>query len=282
MSQAGSGGRAAAERQPPPSGLTGARERARQPRGNASRRHLYSLGGEELAHELAEHHRLPVGDEVGIPRPSPRGAKHESLDGVLDVGGRGAVAPSADPREAPALDHPHHRRKQRRIADAPREAGTDDHRLEAVPVRGQHQLLGARLGGAVQRRRVRAQRCCLVDAHQRLAGEQRRLGTHVHKAPHAGLGARAQGIARALHVAAAEVLGLAPIAERRRGVERELAPLGVKELEPLATALFLKREQPDANDETLAARLHTIKPHVSVDAARVALQKVGGWMAERA
>jgi hypothetical protein len=40
----------------------------------------------------------------------------------------------------------------------------------------------------------------------------------------------------------------------------------VKELEPLATALFLKREQPDANDETLAARLHTIKPHVSVDA----------------
>ena len=63
-------------------------------------------------------------------------------------------------------------------------------------------------------------------------------------------------------------------------VMRELAPLGVKELEPLATALFLKREQPGANDETLATRLHEIKPHVSVDAARVALQKVGGWMAE--
>jgi hypothetical protein len=65
-------------------------------------------------------------------------------------------------------------------------------------------------------------------------------------------------------------------------VMRELAPLGVKELEPLATALFLKREQPAANDETLAARLHTIKPHVSVDAARAALRKVDGWMAERA
>jgi hypothetical protein len=64
-------------------------------------------------------------------------------------------------------------------------------------------------------------------------------------------------------------------------VMRELAPLGVKELEPLATALFLKREQPGANDETLATRLHEIKPHVSVHAARVALQKVGGWMAER-
>jgi hypothetical protein len=63
---------------------------------------------------------------------------------------------------------------------------------------------------------------------------------------------------------------------------REFAPLGVKELEPLATALFLKREQPHANDETLTIRLREIKPHVSVDAARVALQKVGGWMAERA
>jgi hypothetical protein len=64
-------------------------------------------------------------------------------------------------------------------------------------------------------------------------------------------------------------------------VMRELAPLGVKELEPLATGLFLKQEQPHATDETLATRLHVIKPHVSVDAARFALQKVGGWMAER-
>jgi uncharacterized protein YwgA len=65
-------------------------------------------------------------------------------------------------------------------------------------------------------------------------------------------------------------------------VMHELAPLGVKELEPLATALFLKRERPDANDQTLAATLHEIKPHVSVDAARVALQKVGEWIAATA
>lgn len=62
-------------------------------------------------------------------------------------------------------------------------------------------------------------------------------------------------------------------------VMRELAPLGVKELKPLATALFLKRETAEANDEALAAQLHEIKPHVSVDAARAALRKVGGWMA---
>lgn len=65
-------------------------------------------------------------------------------------------------------------------------------------------------------------------------------------------------------------------------VMRELAPLSVKELEPLATALFLKREQTDSNDERLVARLREIKPHVSVDAARATLQNVGGWMAERA
>jgi hypothetical protein len=58
--------------------------------------------------------------------------------------------------------------------------------------------------------------------------------------------------------------------------------LGVKEVEPLATALFLRRERPEATDETLAARLHEIKPHGSVDVARVALQKGGRWMAERA
>jgi len=61
-------------------------------------------------------------------------------------------------------------------------------------------------------------------------------------------------------------------------VMRELAPLGVKELEPLATALFLKREQPEASKDALATRLHEIKPHVSVDLARAALQKVDGWI----
>lgn len=59
-----------------------------------------------------------------------------------------------------------------------------------------------------------------------------------------------------------------------------LAPLTVKQLEPLATALFLKREQPAANDARLAERLHDIKPHVTVDEAKVALKKVEGWITE--
>jgi hypothetical protein len=65
-------------------------------------------------------------------------------------------------------------------------------------------------------------------------------------------------------------------------VQRELVPLKVKELEPLATALFLRRENASASADQLAGRLHEIKPHVSVDAARGALKRVEGWIAERA
>ncbi len=63
-------------------------------------------------------------------------------------------------------------------------------------------------------------------------------------------------------------------------VLRELAPLGVKDLEPLATALFLRRENDKASLDDLAERLHQIKPHVSVDAARRAIGKVERWMAD--
>jgi hypothetical protein len=65
-------------------------------------------------------------------------------------------------------------------------------------------------------------------------------------------------------------------------VQRELVPLGVKELEPLATALFLRRENDSASDDELSGRLHEIKPHVSIDAARGALAKVERWIAELA
>lgn len=65
-------------------------------------------------------------------------------------------------------------------------------------------------------------------------------------------------------------------------VVSELAPLTVKQLEPLATALFLKREQPEKDDDRLADRLHEIKPHVPVEAAKAALRKVAAWMADNA
>ena len=75
-----------------------------------------------------------------------------------------------------------------------------------------HGLLGPRLRRRVERRRVGAQRRALVDLDERLAGEQRRLGTDVHDAPHAGLARGLQHVARALHVAVLEVRAGAPVA----------------------------------------------------------------------
>ena len=136
------------------------------------------------------------------------------------------MAPAADPGEAPAADQLDHHRQQRRVADAPHEARAHDDRLEAIAVGGHDGLLGARLGRAVEGGRVGAQRRRLVDVDERLAGEQRRLGADVDEAAHAGVGAGPQCVARALDVAALEVLPPAPVAEHRGRVKCELAALG--------------------------------------------------------
>ena len=57
-----------------------------------------------------------------------------------------------------------------------------------------HRLLGLRLGRRVERLRVGPQRRRLVDVHERLAGQQRRLGADVDEAPHAR--PRAQAVER--------------------------------------------------------------------------------------
>ncbi|HUF10166.1 MAG TPA: hypothetical protein VMO47_12640 [Rhodothermales bacterium] len=58
----------------------------------------------------------------------------------------------------------------------------------------------------------------------------------------------------------------------------ELAGKGVKQLEPLATALYLRRENADRDTEELASRLVEIKPHVEMPAARTALKTVDEWI----
>jgi len=54
----------------------------------------------------------------------------------------------------------------------------------------------------------------------------------------------------------------------------QLSDLGVSDLERLATALWVRREIPDSSPEGQAARLHEIKPHVSLSDATEALRKV--------
>jgi hypothetical protein len=133
---------------------------------------------------------------------------------------------AGDPGEAAAAHELDHARQERRVAGAPDEARAHDDRLQALALGGDHGLLGARLGRAVERLRAGLQRRGLVDLHERAPGEQDGLGADVDEASHAGLGAGAQDVLRPLHVAALELLARARVAEHRGGVEGELAALG--------------------------------------------------------
>jgi len=54
---------------------------------------------------------------------------------------------------------------------------------------------------------------------------------------------------------------------------------GVADLEKLATALWVQQESPGARETTQAKRIHEIKPHISVEDAREALQTVAALSA---
>jgi hypothetical protein len=61
-------------------------------------------------------------------------------------------------------------------------------------------------------------------------------------------------------------------------VVRELSPKGVKDLEALATALYVAKANPDASVDVRARELHTIKPHVDMERARASVAKVDEWI----
>jgi uncharacterized protein YwgA len=48
----------------------------------------------------------------------------------------------------------------------------------------------------------------------------------------------------------------------------------VFELERVATAFYLARQEPSDSDESLARRLHALKPHVSVESALAGVERV--------
>jgi hypothetical protein len=58
----------------------------------------------------------------------------------------------------------------------------------------------------------------------------------------------------------------------------QLSPLGVKDLEPLATALFITREHPHDPVESRAKDLHGAKPHVDMSAARESVKRIDEWI----
>lgn len=64
---------------------------------------------------------------------------------------------------------------------------------------------------------------------------------------------------------------------RLKFVAERFGGKGVGELERLATALWVRRELPDAAVEEQARRLHAIKPHVDIEQAQEALGQVEQW-----
>jgi len=62
--------------------------------------------------------------------------------------------------------------------------------------------------------------------------------------------------------------------EKLNFVADSLGDKGVGELERMGTALYVMLENPDANIQTNADYIHKLKPHVSVQDARLALRAV--------
>lgn len=61
-------------------------------------------------------------------------------------------------------------------------------------------------------------------------------------------------------------------------VVRELSPKGVKDLEALATALYVAKAHAGASVDVRAKELHTIKPHVDMERARASVAQVDEWI----
>lgn len=75
------------------------------------------------------------------------------------------------------------------------------------------------------------------------------------------------------------------IAQYRREMQfvvEQLATRGVGQLEPLATALFVTREHPDASVEDRARELNAVKPHVDLPVAIQSVEKIDGWIEQYA
>lgn len=72
---------------------------------------------------------------------------------------------------------------------------------------------------------------------------------------------------------------LTKYAEQIDFLVRELSPKGVKDLEALATALYVARTNSGASIDVRAKELHSIKPHVDMERARASVKKVDEWIA---
>jgi len=59
-------------------------------------------------------------------------------------------------------------------------------------------------------------------------------------------------------------------------VVKNLGPRGVKQLEPLATALYFTRQADDSVD-VRASKIREVKPHISLQEARESVEQIDRW-----
>lgn len=59
-----------------------------------------------------------------------------------------------------------------------------------------------------------------------------------------------------------------------------LGHLGVKQLEPLATALYFTSSEKDSSVESRIAKILDVKPHIRMDEARAAVEQIDRWYDE--
>lgn len=73
---------------------------------------------------------------------------------------------------------------------------------------------------------------------------------------------------------------LSQYAKRVKFIAQRLGPRGVAQLERLGTALYVAREGETDKPERLAARIHTLKPHISEEEALEAIREVNHLIEE--
>ena len=87
------------------------------------------------------------------------------------------------------------------------------------------------------------------------------------------------------HVAYLEKHTADTIARHRKAIDfvvKHLAGRGVKQLERLATALYFTVTTEEASVEGRAAKIREVKPHITADEARKAVEEVDDWRKELA
>jgi len=155
--------------------------------------------------------RRTVGEEIDLAATSLLRCEQHPFDDVGDVTRRSRIAPAVDPHEAAGLHRFGKLHEHRGVVGAPDEARPHDHGLQRRAVRRLHDRFGGSLGRRIARVRMRGARTRFVDVDERRAIGEHGFGAHVHERSHAGLLRSVDDVARAVHVAAHELLFRPPL-----------------------------------------------------------------------